>query len=167
MSRTQSYSALGDAARRLQARARPTHDHCRWTCSSFTGTAAVGFTWIAIVAFLRLVTNTGIMPSPMTTEDALDQVERWLRSPNAVVVEPGSRHLAVVSSLLKEVAAGANLINDAHLAALAIEYDSTIVSFDRNFARFNGLHHRVPGYHGPKGWALAAQPSRSASTRVV
>ena len=32
-----------------------------------------------------------------------------------------------------------NLTTDAHLAALAIEHDATLVSFDRDFERFAGL----------------------------
>lgn len=39
----------------------------------------------------------------------------------------------------------AHLVNDAHLAALAIEHGATLVSFDRDFGRFDGLRHRVPG----------------------
>jgi len=34
---------------------------------------------------------------------------------------------------------GVNLINDAHLAALALEHGATPVSFDRDFERFRGL----------------------------
>jgi hypothetical protein len=34
---------------------------------------------------------------------------------------------------------------DAHLAALAIEHGAEIVSYDRDFARFPGVHHRLPG----------------------
>lgn len=85
------------------------------------------------------------MPITMTTADAVDQIERWLASPNAIIIEPGTRHLRVLSSLLTEVGTGANLVNDAHLAALAIENDASIVSFDRDFARFQGVNHRLPG----------------------
>ncbi len=55
------------------------------------------------------------------------------------MVEPTARHLAVLSGLLEESGVGANLVNDAHLAALAIEHSATLVSFDHDFARFAGL----------------------------
>lgn len=123
----------------------PHHDAARsWLDSSLTTTGAVGFAWIVLVAFLRLITNRQVMPSPMSTDDAVEQVERWLRSPNAVIVEPGSRHLHVLSALLRQVGAGPNVINDAHIAAIAIEHDATVVSFDRDFVRFDGLRHRLP-----------------------
>lgn len=34
---------------------------------------------------------------------------------------------------------------DAHLAALSLEHGATMVSFDRDFARFAGLRTLVPG----------------------
>jgi len=37
-----------------------------------------------------------------------------------------------------------NLTTDAHLAALAIEHGAEIVSYDRDFARFPGVRHRLP-----------------------
>ena len=38
-----------------------------------------------------------------------------------------------------------NLVGDAHLAALALEHGATVVSFDRDFARFDGLRVLRPG----------------------
>ena len=38
-----------------------------------------------------------------------------------------------------------SLVGDAHLAALALEHGATIVSFDRDFARFEGVTLRRPG----------------------
>ena len=38
-----------------------------------------------------------------------------------------------------------NLATDSHLAALALEHGADIVSYDRDFARFPGVQHRLPG----------------------
>lgn len=38
----------------------------------------------------------------------------------------------------------ANLVTDAHLAALAIEHGLTLLSTDRDFRRFEGLLWRDP-----------------------
>jgi predicted nucleic acid-binding protein len=35
-------------------------------------------------------------------------------------------------------------VSDAHLAALALEHDAEIVSFDRDFGRFAGVRWRLP-----------------------
>ncbi len=81
----------------------------------------------------------------MTVDDAVDQIESWLGAPAAVVAHPTARHVGVLGSLMRTVGTGGNLTTDAHLAALAIEHSAEIVSFDRDFARFTGVKHRIPG----------------------
>jgi predicted nucleic acid-binding protein len=51
----------------------------------------------------------------------------------------------VLGGLLRDAGTGGNLATDAHLAALAIEHRAEIVSYDRDFARFPGIRHRLPG----------------------
>ena len=75
---------------------------------------------------------------------ALEQVSTWLSSPSAVIAEPTARHFDVLASLVEKVGTGGNLVTDAHLAALAIEHRSAIVSFDRDFGRFPAVAHREP-----------------------
>jgi predicted nucleic acid-binding protein len=42
------------------------------------------------------------------------------------------------------VGTGANLLNDADLAALAVEHGASIVSYDSDFGRFDGVRgHRL------------------------
>jgi predicted nucleic acid-binding protein len=45
---------------------------------------------------------------------------------------------------LAEAGTAGNLVNDAHLAALAVEHDAEVVSFDSDFARFPGVRWRRP-----------------------
>jgi predicted nucleic acid-binding protein len=54
-------------------------------------------------------------------------------------VTPGEHHAEILFDLLLEVGVAGNLTNDAHLAALAIEYQAELVSTDTDFARFPGL----------------------------
>ena len=61
-----------------------------------------------------------------------------------MVVDPLPRHLHVWADVLRATSTGANLVNDAHLAALALEHRATIVSFDRDVQRFDGVRHLVP-----------------------
>lgn len=49
------------------------------------------------------------------------------------------RCFMLLRKLLSESAAGGNLTTDAHLAAIAIEHGATLVSFDSDFERFEGL----------------------------
>ena len=129
--------AVNDAdARHEQSRA--------WLDTALVGTETVGFTWIAVLAFLRLTTRTGLFPNPLTVAEADDRVRSWLAAPAAVTVEPTARHFEVLAGLLAESGTGGNLVSDAHLAALAAEHDATIVTFDRDFARFDGVASQPP-----------------------
>jgi len=104
----------------------------------------VGFAWTVLLAFLRLSTRSGIFPKPLSLEDALSVVERWLGHPQAQVVNPGERHAEIFGGLLRSAGTAGNLTTDAHLAALAIEHGGAVLSFDRDFARFEGVRWILP-----------------------
>lgn len=116
----------------------------RWLDRALDGPEAVGLAWVALLAFVRIGTNGAIMPAPMGVDDALGQVETWLEAPAAVVVSPTARHPSVLRGLLRTSGTAGNLTTDAHLAALSLEHGATIVSYDRDFARFEGVRHQLP-----------------------
>lgn len=86
-----------------------------------------------------------ILPAPLAVEHAVGQVRAWLGAPAAVLAQPTSRHAAVLGGLIREAGTAGNLTTDAQLAALAVEHDAEIASYDRDFARFSGIRHRLPG----------------------
>ena len=104
----------------------------------------VAFAWAAILGFLRLSTRRGIFPQPLQVDDALHVIEHWLGHLRSQVVHPGERHAEILRRLLRSTGAGGNLTTDAHLAALAIEHGATVLSFDRDFARFEGVQWTSP-----------------------
>lgn len=121
------------------------HERARaWLRGALDGGEAVGFAWLVAMAFLRLATAPVVFPRPLATADAVATLEVWLAQPVAVRLEPTARHLAVLGGLLAEAGSGGNLVNDAHLAALAVEHDAEVVSFDSDFARFSGVRWRPP-----------------------
>jgi hypothetical protein len=123
----------------------PSHRQSRgWLERALAGTTPIGFPWISLLAFLRLSTHRSVFPRPLSLEDAAAAVEAWLAQPAAEVVHPTTRHLAVLRGLLVHVQGPANVVNDAHLAALAIEHGASIASFDRDFERFPGLRRVQP-----------------------
>jgi hypothetical protein len=122
------------------------HDRSRsWLDASLAGAEAVGLAWIALLAFIRIGTNASIFPTPMTTDEATDQIETWLAAPAAVIAQPTPRHASLLRGLLRATGTAGNLTTDAHLAALALELGADVVSYDRDFARFPGVRHRLPG----------------------
>ena len=115
-----------------------------WLEHSLGGAEAVGFLWSVLLAFIRVVTNRAVLPNALSVDEATAQVEAWLAAPGAVVVEPTPRHAELLRGLLLESGTGGNLTTDAHLAALATEHGAEVVSYDRGFARFRGVRHRLP-----------------------
>jgi toxin-antitoxin system PIN domain toxin len=121
------------------------HEEARsWLDRSLSGRATVGFSWIALLAFIRLSTKVGLFPSPLPVEGALARVRAWLDQPPSVVLEPTARHLHLLSGLLVDSGTGGNLTSDAHLAALALEHHGTVVTYDSDFGRFPGVRWRQP-----------------------
>ncbi len=121
------------------------HESARtWLDRSLGGAQTVGLPWIVLLGFIRISTNPAIMASPMTADEAMAQVQAWLAAPAAVVPTPTSRHADLLRGLLSDAGTAGNLTTDAHLAALAVEHGAEIVSYDRDFARFTGVRHRLP-----------------------
>ena len=116
----------------------------RWLDGALNGGATVALAWVALLAFLRLATKRSIFAHPLDPAEAVEQVQAWLAQPAAMVVEPTARHLDIVAELLAPMGTGGNLVNDAHLAALAIEHRCEVVTFDRDFARFAGVRTEMP-----------------------
>ena len=116
----------------------------RWLDATISGGETVGFSWIVVLAFLRLATHRAIFPRPLSVDAALATVRAWLEQPSVVVVEPTPRHVDLLAGLLVESGSAGNLVNDAHLATLAVEHDAVLVSYDTDFSRFAGLRLERP-----------------------
>ncbi|MEJ7798476.1 MAG: hypothetical protein WKF42_08260 [Solirubrobacteraceae bacterium] len=82
--------------------------------------------WLSLLAVMRVATNPRAIRTPLSVDDASDQVTRWLDEPAAVIAQPTSRHAAILTGLLRNTGTAGNLVNDAHLTALAIEHGAQI-----------------------------------------
>lgn len=96
-------------------------------------------------SFVRLVTNLRIMDRPTPAAQTFDFVHAVCAQPRYVEHVPGGEHLAIFERLCLQFDAIGDLVPDAYLAALAIEQGCTLVSLDRDFARFEGLDWERPG----------------------
>lgn len=116
----------------------------RWLDDALSGGATVGFSWIVLLAFVRLSTKIGLFPAPLSVDEAMDRVDAWLSAGPAVVVAPTIDHPRILRELLRGVGVGGNLVNDAHLAALAVAHRGAVVSFDNDYSRFDGVTWEMP-----------------------
>jgi len=118
----------------------PQHAEARsWWERTLNGPRPIGMPWTSLLGFIRIMTHPGIMANPMRVGDAVRRVRSWLAHPRVTVIQPGPGHAETVFGLLERLGVGGNLTTDAHLAALAIEYQAELVSTDTDFARFPGL----------------------------
>ncbi len=141
---------LLDANLLIYARVRsfPQHVQARsWLDARLSGGGPVGLPWPSLLGFLRIVTNPRVFERPEPVADAWHQVEAWLESDVAWIPQPTERHRDVLASLLMTAGVQANLVPDAHLAALAIEHGLQLCSTDGDFARFPDLRWQNPLQH--------------------
>jgi toxin-antitoxin system PIN domain toxin len=115
-----------------------------WLDQQLNGSTRVGLPWVSLVAFLRLVTNPRVFDHPEPTADAWSQVRAWLACDIAWIPQPTARHAELFSELLAQPGIQANLVPDAHLAALALEHGLTLCSTDGDFSRFPTLRWQNP-----------------------
>ena len=92
--------------------------------------------WLVLVAYVRVMSSVRMMKRPVAVGDLLDEVERWLTAPQVQLLQPTARNPHALRSLLVPTGVGGDLVSDAHLAALAVEYGGIIHSADTDFARF-------------------------------
>ena len=115
-----------------------------WWESCLSETRPVGLPWAVILGYLRLTTSRRVLLDPFTTQEALGHIRSWLERPQVQILQPGSRHLDLLDSLLQDAQASGDLTTDVHLAALAIEHQAELNTNDGDFSRFPGLRWTNP-----------------------
>lgn len=121
------------------------HDDYRsWLATVVNGEAAYGISPQVLASVIRIGTHRRIYVHPSTTPEALAFCEAILQPEHCTVVQPGPRHWGIFTGLCRKSRATGNLVQDAWLAALAIESGCEWVTTDRDYARFPGLRWREP-----------------------
>ena len=123
----------------------PHHEAARgWWEGLVNGTERVGVPWVVATGFVRLMTHPRALTSPISPVDAIAHVRDWFRYAPVTPINPGAEHLTHLQRSLDAAGVGADLVTDAHIAALAIEYQAEVHSNDSDFRRFPGLRWRNP-----------------------
>jgi uncharacterized protein len=110
-----------------------------WLADALAGTEPIGFSWSVIHAYVRLITNRRILSDPFTMKEAVAVVDESLAQPVAIVLNPGHHYWPAFRDVLLTSPVTGDTVNDAHIAALALEHDATICTADRDFDRFRGV----------------------------
>lgn len=115
-----------------------------WIDRTLSGHESVVLPWICLLAFVRISTHPAVYDRPLTPQQALDVVDVWLHAPVATTAEPDRDHVERLRAMLAATGRGGNLVNDAHLAAIARQHRATVITFDSDFGRFPGVRWEQP-----------------------
>lgn len=115
-----------------------------WLDSALIGDEPVGFAWLPLIGFLRISTHPAVFAQPLAVSQACAAIDKWLAQDPAELIQPDAEHIHRVAQLLSSAGTGGNLVNDAHLAALAVQHKAVVVSFDNDFDRFPGVRWERP-----------------------
>ncbi|RYE76938.1 MAG: PIN domain-containing protein [Myxococcales bacterium] len=122
---------------------RPDHVHHSVAATWWDQAAAAGepFTVPDVVwsGFLRIVTSRRVFTVPASFAEAWAFVESVIAQPTYARFISHPRTLAEFARLAGGADARGNLVADAFIAACAGAYGGTVVTFDRDFRRFDGL----------------------------
>ncbi len=115
----------------------PFHEPARaWMEEALNGSRRVAIPWISLAAFLRISTNPRASREALQPTIAWAMAEDWLEADPVWTPAPGAGHASILGRLVTDMDLRGNLVSDAVLAALCIEYGLDIVSADSDFARF-------------------------------
>jgi len=122
-------------------RAAPEHVRARlWWEELLSSDTPVAIPWVVTLGFIRLMSHPAVLQQPLSLSSCAGHVHEWFSCPNVRTVDPGRRHWSILVRLLSRLHAAGNLITDAHLAAIAMEYNAELHSNDADFVRFAGLN---------------------------
>jgi toxin-antitoxin system PIN domain toxin len=122
-------------------------EHARWRDwleAALGGDEPVAACSATLAAVVRVATSNRVFKTPTPLDDVLRFIDDVRDSSAWLHGEPGPQHWALVERLCRATGATGNLVSDVYLAALALELDATLITADRDFARFPRLRVRHP-----------------------
>ena len=130
------YALREDSERHAEYRA--------WVQAALNGREPVALFEPILAVVMRVATHPGVFrpPTPRAVVEAF--IDACLAAPSAVACRAEPGHWALFRELCARADCRGNLVQDAYLAALAIEHDCVFVTTDRDFSSFPGLRWRHP-----------------------
>ena len=116
----------------------------RWWDGLLNGAESVGIPWTVAVGFVRLMSNPRAVTLSLSAPAAVACVSDWFSHPHIAPLNPGGGHLIHFRRILADSGGGANLVPDAHIAALAMEYEAVVHTHNSDFNRFPGVRWHNP-----------------------
>lgn len=116
-----------------------------WWSACLNGTVPVGLCHAVVFAFVRISTNPRVYANPLSLDTVARHVETWYTRRITRTLLPDEKHHDAVLELLRAAgSAGANLVTDAQIAAIALAHRGEVHTADQDFRRFPDLACRFP-----------------------
>ncbi len=101
--------------------------------------------WPTIMAYLWIATHPAVFTRPLSTGEAVGNVDQLLARPHVRTAGEGEAFWRSYRVVADDALPTGNLVPDAHLVALMLENEvRTILTRDRDFRRFSRLEVRDP-----------------------
>jgi toxin-antitoxin system PIN domain toxin len=110
-----------------------------WWQECLSGSETVGLPPVVVFGFVRLATNARVFMDSMTPTEAAQHVRSWLAQPVVRVLDAPADPIEPVLTVPEKLGTAGNLVTDAQIAVLALEYDAVLHTNDTDFLRFEGL----------------------------
>ncbi|MGF1484034.1 MAG: TA system VapC family ribonuclease toxin [Opitutales bacterium] len=115
-----------------------------WLEQAFASAEPLALAWPVVLGFVRITTHPAIMDKPLRVGDACGLINEWLSLPGTRLIHPTEQTFALFFELLKQLGSGGNLSTDALIAAMAIEHDATVFTYDLDFQRIPQVRTATP-----------------------
>lgn len=99
----------------------------------------MGFCRITMLGFMRLCTQPRVLSRTLTNPEAWDIYQRYLTTSRLVFLPEPANLESHLLALTRDNRLPNRYWTDAYLAAFALATQARLVSFDRDFTRFEGL----------------------------
>jgi toxin-antitoxin system PIN domain toxin len=102
-------------------------------------------TWVTLMSYLRMVTNSAIFAKPLLPAQALDNVAELLALEHVRVVSEKEGFWDIYRRATRNVILRGKLVPDAHLASILLQHEVPILyTNDSDFRKFDFLEVRNP-----------------------
>ena len=115
-----------------------------WLESALAASERIALFEPVLAAVVRIATHPAIYRTPAPRPVVESFLDACLAGPSAIALRPGERHRELFRDVCARADAKGNLVQDAYLAALALEHNCTYITTDRDFARFPKLRWQHP-----------------------
>lgn len=113
------------------------------------GKGAWAIPWPCLHEFYGIVTHPRIYAPPSTSAQAITQIDSWLESPTAQLLNENGTYWPELRELLTKAKVQGPMVHDARVAALCLSHGvHELWSADRDFSRFPRLRLKNPLVRG-------------------